>query len=296
MKKESFDQDEYAELCTQLDTYESYGGDIEIDAQTTKHEITADSNPPDPNEKVKKRRPLITGLDFFDPSIPEDKNKAFPCKYCDKSYRLNKLLKRHIKGAHPNLFDDYVKSIQLVQCDRCQRTFATPGYLLKHKRGTKCQFNGICTECGKVFTDFWSYKIHVQMTHLNAPIPCPECGKTYKNQMYLKKHIQKNHGNEKLCQFCHESFITMNKLKHHIYMQHTKDSERPFVCNVCGKGFGRRNNYEEHCRIHTKDKPFQCRVCDYATNSVGNRNKHEKQRHQYYHNDADTQMSSKLKT
>ncbi|KAG8236794.1 hypothetical protein J437_LFUL014630 [Ladona fulva] len=39
---------------------------------------------------------------------------------------------------------------------------------------------------------------------------------------------------------------------------------RPFVCDVCSKGFWRKLDLGRHLRIHYNDRPFKCRVCDQA--------------------------------
>ena len=50
-------------------------------------------------------------------------------------------------------------------------------------------------------------------------------------------------------------------------------------CEVCNKGFLRRERYVTHVRIHTGEKPFVCAVC-----SRGYRDKRELKKHQASHN------------
>ena len=39
-------------------------------------------------------------------------------------------------------------------------------------------------------------------------------------------------------------------------------SKKPFPCNVCGKGFGRKSHLTRHSFLHTKEKLFSCTDCN----------------------------------
>ncbi|CAL1282145.1 unnamed protein product, partial [Larinioides sclopetarius] len=36
--------------------------------------------------------------------------------------------------------------------------------------------------------------------------------------------------------------------------------ERPYTCEVCNKGFTRKDNFKDHLAIHLKEKPYACEV------------------------------------
>jgi KRAB domain-containing zinc finger protein len=40
---------------------------------------------------------------------------------------------------------------------------------------------------------------------------------------------------------------------------HTVD--KPYKCDICGKGFSKNYNLQTHIRTHTGDKPYKCDVC-----------------------------------
>jgi uncharacterized Zn-finger protein len=50
------------------------------------------------------------------------------------------------------------------------------------------------------------------------------------------------------CDVCEKSYSRANSLNTHRLREHAK--ERPFACNVCGKGFVRKYELERHERIH----------------------------------------------
>ena len=59
---------------------------------------------------------------------------------------------------------------------------------------------------------------------------------------------------------------------------HTRDEDKRFRCQECGKGFPLKWKLFEHEAIHKDVKPFTCRksdTCSYTFASSGNRTKHE---------------------
>ena len=61
--------------------------------------------------------------------------------------------------------------------------------------------------------------------------------------------------------------------------QHLLDSEKPFQCIDCGKGFMSEAQLQDHTNVHTGAKPYQCRHCPTMFQNKSNRMAHEKKVH-----------------
>lgn len=73
--------------------------------------------------------------------------------------------------------------------------------------------------------------------------------------------------NQLECPMCPYKATVNSRLREHV-RQHT--GERPFVCSVCNKGFGRKTHLDTHMVIHSGEKPFKCTICSYSATQKGN--------------------------
>lgn len=125
----------------------------------------------------------------------------------------------------------------------------------------------MCRKCNTTFDSLDEYREHRTLIHskprkLLPPYKCKDCDEVYMNIRQLWQH-RKNAKHPKArprkteCHICHQMFGS-NHLNQHM-RRHTKD--KPYVCNVCGRGFSMSGNLRRHMMIHTGEKPHVCEVC-----------------------------------
>ena len=110
-------------------------------------------------------------------------------------------------------------------------------------------------------------------------IVCADCNRTYHTKEKYELHFQKNNGKCYFkCDYCPKIFyFKKSKLDVHIRSAHTK--ERPYVCEVCGKGFVTSDKLKIHNRVHTGEKPCVCDQCGKAFYSLGQLSIHKNYHH-----------------
>ena len=139
----------------------------------------------------------------------------------------------------------------------------------------------VCEDCGKMFSSQGALNTHRERVHgPNQDWPCDQCGKAFKTQYNLKAHIKTMH-NKKPCPICGKMFFT-ERMKIHMIATHTEEHLKPFICQVCHKGFATQTKLNTHMNIHTGSKPFVCKYCGRGFADKGNARMHERTTHEGY--------------
>lgn len=91
-----------------------------------------------------------------------------------------------------------------------------------------------------------------------------------------------------VCELCGKGFITQHHLNRHSVQHPAEDdpnaaqrkSLTTYHCDVCGKQLSSLRTLQYHQRIHTGEKPFQCELCPRAFRSQSILNVHIRTTHE----------------
>jgi len=142
----------------------------------------------------------------------------------------------------------------------------------------------ICEQCGITYKTRNSLRLHMFEKHGDDEVKCQECPMKFNHPVALERHVALRHTNT-ICPECGEE-VGVARLKTHMRSKHTLESQKPYQCHLCNKGFSQKVSLEEHIYVHTGERPYNCPYCPERTfNNSSNRIKHLKHAHpQEYQN------------
>ncbi|XP_053608664.1 gastrula zinc finger protein XlCGF57.1-like [Plodia interpunctella] len=222
--------------------------------------------------------------------------KPFPCPSCDKKYKDNGTLKRHMDRNHSeNRERNYIcescgkgffsKSDVKIHmrvhtgetpyvCSECPRRFTQISTLLRHKKRHTGEKSYMCPTCTKKFCTREELKTHLKVHTSKKEFSCSFCNGMFKYQNNLKKHMRlHSERNSFVCNYCGRTFNAKGNLKIHIGRQH---SEKSGYCNICSKSVP---NIEVHMWRHTGHRPLKCELCTSSFYELKALNHHMNFRH-----------------
>ncbi|XP_019721200.1 zinc finger protein 572-like isoform X2 [Hippocampus comes] len=229
-------------------------------------------------------------------------SRPFKCICCSKTFSRLEHLIRH----------EWRDTGQLpLKCNICAMGFRSDYDLVSHQRVHTKEKPYLCGECGKTFSQKPNLLRHHRLIHSEQKDEkkyfCAECQTSFKEKGALLQHQKRKHLNEvtrsRLCPYCGKSFsassiarhklihtgerplkcnapdcdktfLTATERKKHFLMHHS--TERPFKCDICGKGFITVGIRNEHVKLHSGKKPFVCEICIKGFSKRHTLNRHKK--------------------
>ena len=254
--------------------------------------------------RPKKDRPegVIEDAKLFPFVKTSDTDKRFYCAICPQSYKGRRHLLTHLNQNHHNEIKEKIASTPVdpsvnpntnlkEDCERkiCRNLYGTQRKQLwcrqctvlasirkkpVKKEGDDAKENKVyklCPECGK---SVQSLKGHLNKVHYKVAQICPHCARDLPSVSSLQEHIKKVH--EKVpCVQCGR-LVAVALMKRHIESKHTPEDQKKFRCEVCGKGFSVKENFNDHKNIHTGEKPYKCKFCSACFASKGTHAGHQR--------------------
>ena len=197
-------------------------------------------------------------------------------------------LRRHVETSHSTKTEEERRAereAQKVICSTCGKTYQTNAGLQFHiakAHAPKEELPFRCAYCPKAFLHRYHLDNHENQQHKGIRnFKCGLCDKFFAVKNTRDKHerfVCKKVLNYP-CELCPKKFSSNTKRDHHILSVHTEDSQKPFQCSYCSKGFATKFTLSEHENTHTNARPNLCPICGMGFNNQASRNAHVKNKH-----------------
>ncbi|XP_031636842.1 zinc finger protein OZF-like, partial [Contarinia nasturtii] len=178
--------------------------------------------------------------------------KPYSCEKCNMKFRLKCQRDRHHIKAHIKGFA--LKEPKKVQLIKVFNSYDEDKISISNYQIFECYL------CSLTFSNKrLLLKLHMKEKHTGEKVfQCKTCFKKLLDKYTFQKHIQ-THSIQFECQICGKGFARKEGLT--IHMQFHTGSFN-YKCNFCSKQFSKKYNLNIHVRIHTGTKPFKCEICE----------------------------------
>ncbi|KPJ17566.1 Myoneurin [Papilio machaon] len=185
----------------------------------------------------------------------------FVCSICKQVIEDEDEFKKHLE-SHTDVH----------KCTECNMVFKTKERIIAHQKwhdkiedmkGTEEAH--VCEVCGLVLLDEDQLIEHNEKKHMKK-YTCYYCGRMYKGENSFEFHIKK-----------HEMHM-MGDAKKRTNSTNIKEdknvSKKKFSCATCQRDFVDDRSLMWHQRLHTNERPYVCDVCGRGFVSLNRRNQH----------------------
>ncbi|XP_031771363.1 uncharacterized protein LOC100871569 [Apis florea] len=152
------------------------------------------------------------------------------------------------------------KTLKIWECGICSKEFRHQYTLMRHLPTHTDERNFKCEACGKAFRQLSTLSQHKAIHSDARPYVCEFCKKTF-NRYYQNHSTIRNF----LSPFCNRQQLNTvplsGNLRNHVF---THTNERPYKCELCGKGFNQMSNLVCHkvkAHAHAEKMQHVCGIC-----------------------------------
>ena len=235
------------------------------------------------------------------------------CDQCDFQCGEKSYLDGHIRAVH---------SGEKLQCPACPKQFVWKTDLFQHKQALHSGLNMTCFVCKKSFQSKANLKRHLNTGKCRSKVPedftkedfrkyvnnkkgtiskksaeqyfCEYCNKSYRHEQDLKEHLVIHSDWRKFCDFCEETFDSLDLFKGHNCAHNetsqesimadstnnTKFIKDPLVCSYCGHETYDNKWLKIHIsKEHETESLLKCEECEYKASESYILKKHVEKQH-----------------
>jgi uncharacterized Zn-finger protein len=209
----------------------------------------------------------------------QSRNINFVCDLCSyKSFNKRRLTSHMFVHMEPRF-----------KCSKCPKKFKSSEVKRTHEQrhSRKRVRKSYSCECGKVYSDAQTLKLHKLKFHQGIGVRCDVCRRLFDTNSNMRKHFARKHGPKHPCEICGEmiragghrmrhepavcdvegcnrEFPNQYKMRYHKKNDHTIE---PVYCPTCNAEFPNVLKLQRHININHRAKVF-CKAegCNYTTN------------------------------
>ena len=183
------------------------------------------------------------------------------CEICEKTFKgrcgktnLSKHLQQH--GKEMDLFEK--------RCDTCDKIFTSKWELEVHKFKHEERYE--CNVCNKTFASPICLTRHKEDVYRSLKkFKCYICDSAFKSSIQMAQHIKIVHNRTKEyeCEVCSSVFYSLSKLNCHRKVH----DQNQVPCDLCGTIFNTKLNLSNHIKRVHEGRKFKCDICENIFNT-----------------------------